>query len=82
MMIKFLDSWRQSICPLRFQSPTVKDTEKGAGKWHKGTKQPIRQLLLPVVKSLQSCLTLCDPMDCSLPGYMENPSMGFSRQEY
>ena len=20
------------------------------------------------VKSLQSCLTLCDPMDCSLPG--------------
>ena len=25
----------------------------------------------------QSCPTLCDPMDCSLPG-----SMGFSRQEY
>ena len=28
-------------------------------------------------KSLQSCLTLCDCMVCSLP-----PSMGFSRQEY
>ena len=28
---------------------------------------------------LQSCLTLCDPMDCSRPG---SPSMGFSRQEY
>ena len=27
-------------------------------------------------KSLQSCPTLCDPMDCSPPG-----SMGFSRQE-
>ena len=27
----------------------------------------------------QSCLTLCDPMDCSLPGSL---SMGFSRQEY
>ena len=27
----------------------------------------------------QSCLTLCDPMDCSLPGPL---SMGFSRQEY
>ena len=27
----------------------------------------------------QSCLTLRDPMDCSLPG---PPSMGFSRQEY
>ena len=22
-----------------------------------------------VAKSLQSCLTLCDPMDCSLPGF-------------
>ena len=33
MVIKFLDSWRQSICPLRFQSPTVKDTKKGAQKW-------------------------------------------------
>ena len=29
-------------------------------------------------KSLQSCLTLCDPMDCSL----SSSSMGFSRQEY
>ena len=30
-------------------------------------------------KSLQSCLTLCDPMDCSPPGSL---SMEFSRQEY
>ena len=30
-------------------------------------------------KSLQSCLTLCDPMDCSLQAPL---SMGFSRQEY
>ena len=29
----------------------------------------------------QSCLTLCDPMDCSLPG--SSPlSMEFSKQEY
>ena len=27
----------------------------------------------------QSCLTLCDPLDCSLPG---SSSMAFSRQEY
>ena len=27
----------------------------------------------------QSCPTLCDPLDCSLPGSL---SMGFSRQEY
>ena len=30
-------------------------------------------------KSLQSGPTLCDAMDCSLPG---SSSMGFSRQEY
>ena len=30
-------------------------------------------------KSLQSCLTLCDPIDSSLPG---SPSLGFSRQEH
>ena len=27
MVIKFLDSWRQSICPLRSQTPIVKDTK-------------------------------------------------------
>ena len=27
----------------------------------------------------QSCLALCDPMDCSLPG---STVMGFSRQKY
>ena len=26
-------------------------------------------LSLPAAKSLQSCRTLCDPMDCSLPGF-------------
>ena len=31
-------------------------------------------------KSLQSCLTLCDPMDCSPPGLFH--SKGFTRQEY
>ena len=30
-------------------------------------------------KSLQSCLTLCDPIDGSPPG---SPSPGFSRQEH
>ena len=30
-------------------------------------------------KSLQSCLTLCDPMDFSPPG---SSVLGFSRQEY
>ena len=30
-------------------------------------------------KLFQSCLTFCDPMDCSPPAFL---SMGFSRQEY
>ena len=30
-------------------------------------------------KSLQSCLTLCNPRDSSPPG---SPSLGFSRQEH
>ena len=30
-------------------------------------------------KSLQACLTLCDPIDSSPPG---SPSLGFSRQEH
>ena len=30
-------------------------------------------------KSLQSCLTLCDPIDGSPSGF---PSLGFSRQEH
>ena len=30
-------------------------------------------------KSLQSCLTLCDPIDGSSPG---SPSLGFFRQEH
>ena len=28
---------------------------------------------------VQLCLTLCDPIDCTSPGFS---SMGFSRQEY
>ena len=39
-----LGSWGQSNCPLRFQSPTVKDTKQGAWKWHEGAKQLIKQL--------------------------------------
>ena len=35
--------------------------------------------MLLLLKSLQSCLTLCDPIDGSPPG---SPSPGLSRQEY
>ena len=36
--------------------------------------------LAAAAKSLQSCLTLCDPRDGSPPGRI--PSLGFSRQEH
>ena len=36
------------------------------------------QSLCMCAKSLQSCSTVCDPMDCSPPGF----SVGFSREEY
>ena len=43
MVIKSLGCWRQYICLPTFQSPIVKNTKKGEWKWHKGTKQLIRQ---------------------------------------
>ena len=42
------------------------------------TTRPFRYAAA-TAKSLQSCLTLCDPVDGSPPG---SPSLGFSRQEY
>ena len=42
--------------------------------------QPSQMVLADAAaKSLQSCPTLCDPIDSSLPG---SPSLGFSRQEH
>ena len=43
--------------------------------------ETITKLLISyaAVTSLQSCLTLCDPIDGSPPGF---PSLGFSRQEH
>ena len=39
------------------------------GRKESDTAERVHFLSLSVcVKSLQSCLTLCDPMDCSLPG--------------
>ena len=42
---------------------------------------PRIQSLCLWAQSLQSCLTLCDPINCSPPG-SHNPSVGCSRQEY
>ena len=50
----------------------------GCKGWSPLYKAWIKGLCLHAM-SLQSCLTLCDPMDCSPPG---TSSMEFSRQEY
>ena len=44
-----------------------------------GTSDPFRWAVLCYAKSLQSCPTLCDPINGSPPG---SPSLGFSRQEH
>ena len=41
------------------------------GRWilyHGTTRESLRYPTVIAAKSLQWCLTLCDPMDCSLPG--------------
>ena len=47
------------------------------------SEEELKSLLMKVkaaaAESLQSCPTLCDPMDGSPPG---SPSLGFSRQEH
>ena len=40
---------------------------------------PYSHAAAAAAKSLQSCATLCDPKDGSLPS---SPSLGFSRQEH
>ena len=56
-----------------------------------GSYYQVHTAAAAAAKSLQSCPTLCDPIDSSPPGsailpwtaaYQAPPSMGFSRQEY
>ena len=48
-------------------------TDSGGKTWNKTAAAAA------AAKSLQSCPTLCDPIDGSPPG---SPSLGFSRQEH
>ena len=43
------------------------------------SKKFLNTVAAAAAKSLQLCLTLCDPIDGSPPG---SPSLGFSRQEH
>ena len=63
-------SHRNQIIKRNKKYPSWKGRSKAVTvcRWH-----------IAVAKSLQSCLTLCDPRDGSPPG---SPSLGFSRQEH
>ena len=76
MVIRFFDSWKQSICPLRFQSPTVKDTKKGAQTWHEGTKQLIRQLREQCYRTMIRAATLVPQTNLpETPSYTESETL-------
>ena len=69
MVTKFLGFWRQSIPDLFLVCLTGLDySNKNDTLW----AWPSPRFCSPImkVKALvpQSCLTLCNPMDCSLPG--------------
>ena len=53
----------------------TKQVISSLGRLRKG----IHSTAAAAAKSLQSCPTLCDPIDGSPPGF---PSLGFSRQEH
>ena len=66
-------SWGLNLCLLRWQAGSLLLAPPG---------NPTK-LCEGEGEVAQSCPTLCDPVDCSLPGfYQASPSMGFSRQEY
>ena len=58
--------------------PRITQTEHCWNKCFKNNSL-ITAAAAAAAKSLQSCPTLCDPIDGSPPG---SPSLGFSRQEY
>ena len=54
----------------QYLMPTGKWTEPGPGaKSYRGVCVCVRVCVHVCVLASQSCLTLCDPMDCSLPGF-------------
>ena len=63
-----------NITVIQLYAPTS-NAEEAEVEWF---YEDLQDLLESEREVTQSCLTLCNLMDCSLPG----SSMGFSRQEY
>ena len=80
--------WRQDFCSSA--SPFMTPKVEVSGSWGRISNNnilgqweifgaPSIIFAAAAAKSLQSCPTLCDPIDGSPPG---SPSLGFSRQEH
>ena len=80
-MVKDREAWRAAV-----HGVTKNETQLNNGnnvsvllsQFFTPSPSPIPCPSLTVAKSLQSCPTLCHPIDGSPPG---SPSLGFSRQE-
>ena len=80
MKVKLLSHVRLLVTPwtTAYQAPP----SMGFSRQEHWSGVPLPSLMLyaaAAAKSLQSCPTLCDPIDGSPPG---SPSLGFSRQEH
>ena len=69
-------SWATLVAQLVKTLPAMRETCVGSLGW----ENPLEKgKAAAAAKSLQSCQTLCDPIDGSPPG---SPALGFSRQEH
>ena len=70
LKFEFKSLWLQSLCLFTFSRSTVPSRDENAYK--EGTYLRVHLFLHKILdvcaKSLQSCLTLCNPMDCGPPG--------------
>ena len=83
MVVKSLGSWRQSIFPLRFQSPTVKATIKGARKWHKGPNQAAKRAAALQNNDLTGVATLFPQTNLpGTPSYTEGKTLKAKSEGY
>ena len=79
---KFLEGRHKVLCapgPRGKSSDFIGDWSRPASGVERREPSYTVAAATAAAKSLQSCPTLCDPIDGSLPG---SPSLGFSRQEY
>ena len=66
-LIRFTGRWSLNHWTTR-EAPVCLELSSGDSNTPSRKRTTVQNALCMCVKSLQSCLTLCNPMDCSLPG--------------